>query len=165
MGKFLTNAGENPIGLHRMWTGPALNCFQLEKWNEIGKFHFLFVINSTCWSQSLASQCFSTSEVAVQQKASLPSILLKQHLPVLYTAEGFQHKMQMSGVNQSQPLGALPECSCIPALHTVQLPFSISCGEHTSYHFPYRKKKAARFNCWWKHCHTFHWPSLKPLLI
>lgn len=31
MGKFWTNAGENPIGLHRMWTGPGLSYLRLEK--------------------------------------------------------------------------------------------------------------------------------------
>lgn len=74
-----------------------------------------------------------------------------------------------SSVNQRQPARApLEHPWSTPAyLHCTHFsyPFFISCGEGISYHFPYRKKKAAQFTCWWKHCHTFHWPSLKPLLI
>lgn len=61
-------------------------------------------------------------------------------IPVEYPES--RHKKQMSAVNQRQTVGALPESSRIPALHTVQLHFSISCGECAAHHFPYRKKES-----------------------
>lgn len=138
MGKFLTNAGENPIGLHRMWTGPVLNYLQLEKQTEVGEFPFLIVINSTFWLPKFIftghQPLWGGKQISTRQ-ISLAFFFFKHSFFVLHPVHYFRHKRQISWLEYSWSTPAY--------LHSTQFgcpfPFPVEKAHHTT--SPIEKKR------------------------